>query len=299
MADGSAASQVWELRELLDLYDVEPVGEGRFRAATLPARIRPEDALRNVVEGSLILGQALVAARRAEGDRFVQSAHMLFARAARVDAPLELGVERVHAGRSFSSVVVTAEQGGRRCAQGLFQLDTDEPDCIRHAAPMPAVADPDASTPYDLPLVGREVRLAGGADFADPEKVGPPNLDVWVRYAHPPGDAELRQALLAEPCGPFTIGTSMRPHAGYGQAQAHQTLSTGVLSLTIRFHAASALDDWLLYAHESVHAGRGLCDGQGRIFERSGRLVATFQQTGLLRPLPAATAGRTPRRDVL
>jgi acyl-CoA thioesterase II len=133
--------------------------------------------------------------------------------------------------------------------------------------------------------------MPAGTDYARPDAVGPPRLDVWVRYAHAPEDPAIRQAVIAHLSGPFTIGTSMRPHAGFGEAQAHRTLSTGVLSLTVRYHDACALDGWLLVAHESVHAGRGLCDGVGRIFERSGRLVATFSQEALLRAAPERTAG--------
>ncbi len=158
---------------------------------------------------------------------------------------------------------------------------------------------PEDSAPYEMGLAGRELRIAEGADFADPAAVGPPTLDVWVRYARAPGEAAIRQAVIAHLCGAFTIGTAMRPHEGYGQAQAHRTLSTGVLSLTVHFHAPSALDDWLLYTHDSLHAGRGLCDGKGRIFERSGRLVASFEQEALLRPLPKQVAASIEQRRVL
>lgn len=290
---------VWKLDELIALFDVEALGKDRFRARSLPERIRPEDEARGMVEGSQILGQALVAASRAESDRFVKSAHMIFARPANTAAPIELTLDRLHSGRGFSSCSVTAHQGERSCARGLFLLDAGAPDFVHHAAAMPDVPGPDAAAPYEMPLEGRELRIAGGADFEEPDAIGPPRLDVWVRYARAPEEPAVRQALLADLCGPFTIGTSLRPHAGFGQAQAHRTLSTGVLSLTVHFHEASALDDWLLYSHESVHTGRGLCDGHGRIFERGGRLVASFSQEGLLRPLPAqASAGRS-RRDVL
>jgi acyl-CoA thioesterase-2 len=289
---------VWSLDEVIALFDVESVAEGHYRAASLPPRIRPEDEERAVVEGSQILGQALVAASRSQGNRFVKSAHMIFAQPARIDAPVEFLIAPLHAGRSFSSLSVTVVQEDRKCAQALLLLGTDTPDCIQHAAPMPQVARPEESSVYDMPLEGRELRFVEGLDFGEPDSVGPPALDVWVRYEGAPEDPALRQALLAELCGPFTIGASMRPHPGYGQSQAHRTLSTGVLSLTIHFHEVCALDDWLLYSHESVHAGRGLCDGKGRIFEHDGRLVASFAQEGLLRPLPAERVSSGDGRSV-
>lgn len=281
----------WELDELYGVFDVEQVGEDRFRATSAPERIRPEDGSRAMVDGHQLLGQAVVAASRSASDRFVKSAHMVFARAASAAAPVELAVDRIHQGRSFSSLSVRALQGERLCAQGLFLLDTDELDTIRHAAALPAGVDPERAEPFPYPVRGRELRMPAGTDYARPDAVGPPRLDVWVRYAHAPEDPAIRQAVIAHLSGPFTIGTSMRPHAGFGEAQAHRTLSTGVLSLTVRYHDPCALDGWLLVAHESVHAGRGLCDGVGRIFERSGRLVATFSQEALLRAAPERTAG--------
>jgi acyl-CoA thioesterase-2 len=289
----------WELDELFEVFDVAEAGSGRFRAAAGPERLPPEERSRAMVEGHQLLGQGLVAASRSASDRFVKSAHMVFARAASAAAPVELEVDRIHDGRSFSSLSVRALQGERLCAQGLFLLDTDEPDCIRHAAEMPTVAGPDEAEPFASPVRGRELRMPEGADYARPDIAGPPALDVWVRYAHAPDDPAIRQAVLAHLGGPFTIGTSLRPHPGFGEAQAHRTLSTGILSLSVRFHDPCALDDWLLVAHESVHAGRGLCDGVGRIFERSGRLVASFAQEGLLRRLPAERVAATDVRSRL
>ena len=287
---GAPVSSAWTLDELFDVLDVETTGLHRFRGATAPDRLRSDDRSRAVVEGSQLLGQAMVAASRAESDRFVKSAHMIFARPASTQAPLELALAGLASGRSFSSLSVRAMQGDRTCAQGLFLLDNDAPDCIRHDPPMPGVAGPEDSERLEMPVVGRDVRIAEGADFAEPDSVGPPRLSVWVRYERAPEDPAIRQAVIADLCGPFTIGTAMRPHVGFGQNQAHRSLSTGVLSLSVHFHAASDLGGWLLYEHDALHAGRGLCDGKGRIFEQSGRLVASFEQEALLRPLPSEVA---------
>ena len=290
----------WQLEDLFGIFDVEALAGGGFRGESLPARLRSEEQPYGIVEGSQILGQALVAASRSESDRFVKSAHMIFARpVTHSGGAVELALEGLASGRSFSSLQVRALQGERSCAGGLFLLDTDAPDCLRHEPPLPEVCAPEDSIPYDMGVPGRELRLVEGADFAEADATGPPTLDVWVRYARAPKDPAIRQAVIAHLCGAFTIGTAMRPHAGYGQAQAHRTLSTGVLSLTLHYHAPCALDDWLLYSHDSLHTGRGLCDGKGRIFERSGRLIASFEQEALLRPLPTEVAASIKPREVL
>jgi acyl-CoA thioesterase II len=75
----------------------------------------------------------------------------------------------------------------------------------------------------------------------------------------------------------------MRPHEGFGQEQAHETLSTGVLTHTITFHEEADASQWHLNAIESVQAGHGRTYGTGNVFSRDGRLVASFAQEGMIR----------------
>jgi acyl-CoA thioesterase II len=277
-----------DLRDLLDAFDVQPAGEGRFRARCL------DGSGRDVVDGSQILAQALVAACKSQPEKAAKSAHMIFARAATVHAELELEVEALHAGRSFGSVSVTARQGERLCARGLVLLDRDTPDLVRHQARMPAVAGPEAAPPYEMGVSGRELRIVDGAYTADPEAVGPPELHAWLRYREAPSEPYLAQALLAHFTGHLSIATAMRPHRGIGEAMAHRSLTTGVLAITLSFHDPVRVDEWMLYAHESAHAGRGLAYSRAQIFTESGRLVASFSQESMLRGLAEAAQGRGP-----
>jgi len=80
------------------------------------------------------------------------------------------------------------------------------------------------------------IGIVGGGGRQDPRLVGPPELDVWVRFVGAPDDPGTDQALVAYSTDGFLIGTAMRPHKGVGQAQAHITLSTGVLSHTLTYH---------------------------------------------------------------
>jgi len=271
---------VGDLAELLEAFDVYPLGGGRFLAQCLDGRGR------DVVDGSQILAQSIVAACKSVPGKNVKSAHMIFSRTASVNAPLELEVDVLHAGRSFASVTVTARQQGKPCARGLLLLDADTPDLIRHGAPMPALPGPDEAPPYDMGVRGRELRIVGGVYTGDPEaKVGPPELFAWLRYREAPPEPHLNQALVAHFTGHLSIATAMRPHPGVGEAMAHRTLSTGVLALTISFHDSVRADEWMLYAHESPHAGRGLSYGRAQIFAADGRLLASFSQEAMVRAL--------------
>ncbi len=90
MTTDSAPSQ-WSVEELLGLFDAQIDGPGRFTAET---GLAAEDE-RQVVEGTQVLAQAIVAAAKRFPDKSVRSAHAVFARAVMVSAePLELETRR-------------------------------------------------------------------------------------------------------------------------------------------------------------------------------------------------------------
>jgi acyl-CoA thioesterase II len=75
----------------------------------------------------------------------------------------------------------------------------------------------------------------------------------------------------------------MLPHAGYGEANAHVTLSTGIMSIAMAFHDDVDVTEWLLYANPAIYAGHGLAQGEGHVFTRDGRLVATYTVQAMIR----------------
>jgi acyl-CoA thioesterase len=281
------------MHDPLSLLHVEPAGPGRYRV-----RNEGDPAVRDVVFGGQLLGQMIMAVSASSPGKQVRTIHTLFARAARVSAATELAVEPIHDGRSFASANVTAWQGDRLCARALVLLDAPDPDLIRHAAPAPGVAGPEESVDSGAsPLVfpGAELRIVGGVDtWSSGAPVGPAELFAWVRYAGAPADVATNQAILAWGTDGFLIGAAMRPHAGIGQAEAHKTLSTGVVGHTLTFHEPFTARDWLLIVHESPHAGAGRSYGRAQVFTRAGQLVASFVQDNMIRA--AVPGGAAPRQ---
>ena len=145
--------------------------------------------------------------------------------------------------------------------------------------------------PVSMPMDGRELRLVDVSDPNDPDDVGPPVLDAWLRYDVVPDRDELAKALLAHFTGHLAISTSLRPHAGLGTAMSHQTISTAVMSIGISFHDPVRWDDWLLYEHESTAVGAGMSFVRGQIFTRAGALLASFHQDGMIRHFAASDPG--------
>ena len=262
-----------DVTALVEALALEPTGPDRFRAQHVVANGY------GVVFGGQLLAQSLVAAAAGHEGKRAKTLHTIFARGASPDAPLDITVEPMPGGRSFASTTVTISQGDRLCTRSLVLLSADEPDLIRHADPAPTVAPPaddDGSGEW-------QVRVVDDVDIRDPELTGPPDLDVWTRFPGAPDDAIIDQALLAFATDGFLIGTAMRPHPGVGQAQAHVTLTTGVISHTVTFHEPFAARDWLLLSHHSPYAGRGRSYGRADVFRADGALVASYVQDAMIR----------------
>ena len=271
------------IEALLGALRFEEAGPDRYTAPNA-------EAGHGVIFGGQLLAQSIVAAQRGTDDKRVKTVHTIFARGGRPDAPVEIAVDRMHAGRAFASSTVTISQGDRLCTRSLVLLTADEPDFIRHADPAPTVPPPDEAATRDGEGAW-QVRLAGGVDIDDPALVGPADLDVWTRFVGAPGDPVVDQALLAFATDGFLIATAMRPHDGVGQSLAHVTVSTGVVSHTLTFHEPAPAGEWLLLSHHSPYAGRGRSYGTADVFREDGALVASFVQDAMIRPLPGDRTG--------
>jgi acyl-CoA thioesterase len=278
------------LSELLDVLELEPLGEGRYRAQNF------SEGPGGVVFGGQLLAQAIVAAPTVDEAKELKSLHTIFARAGNTEQPLEVEVDAMHTGRAFASATVSFRQGGRLCCRSLALLNAPEPDLIRHQPDRPDVGAPADAAASSHGAGWWEIRTVGGADISDPDAVGPAELAVWVRFPGAPDDARTSQALLAYASDGFLIGTAMRPHKGYGQALSHVTISTTVLTHTLTFHERFSAADWLLLAQEAPYAGRGRSYGRAHVFTEDGRLVASFVQDNMVRDFPEGQAPKPGER---
>lgn len=264
--------------DLVRLIDVQPAGPGHFIGPTY------RDVTRNVVEGGQMLAQAVVAAAKTVPDQRVTWASMVFSKAARFDAELDLDVEVLRGGRTFSTLEVKVRQEEQLRSVGVLLLDRGAPDVIRHSAAMPDVPGPaDAAHLDDFRTSGREIRVVGEAYHPDPDRTGPPEIHAWCRFREAPDEPYLHSALLAQSTTHWTVAAAMLPHPGFGEAMAHATLSTGAMTATVAFLEQVDVTGWLLYVNPAVYAGNGLAQGEGRVFTQDGRLVATYSVQGMVR----------------
>lgn len=276
-----AAHAEWTLAGLLGLFDVEQTGPDTFVGQT---GIAGADD-RQVVEGTQVLAQAIVAAAKRFEGKSVRSASAVFARVVLVGPPVELAIDVVAEGRSTATAVVNVTQNGKRCITVTVFTDVPSEDVIRHQLPKPDVVGPEAANHSEMPLAGRQLRLVDVVDVNSPDEVGPPELYAWLHYDSVPQRPDLAKALIAYFTGHLGISTTMRAHEGIGTAQAHLTVSTAPMTIAVSFHEPFGWDGWLLYTHESTQVGAGMSYVRGAVHTESGELIASFAQDGLIRPL--------------
>ncbi len=271
----------WSVDGLLELFDVQAQGPDRF---TGPTGIAGQDE-RQVVEGTQVLAQAIVAVAKRFPDKSVRSAHAVFSRAVVVGPPVEFVLDVVAEGRSTATAVVAVQQNGRRCLSITVLADVPTDDVIRHHVPRPEVAAPADAHHSPMPMIGRELRLVDVVDVNSPDEVGPPELYAWLHYDPIPTRDDLAKALLAYFTGHLGISTTMRAHPGIGTSQAHLTVSTAPMSISVAFHEPVRWQGWLLYTHESTQVGAGMSYVRGTVHSEEGELLCSFAQEALIRPL--------------
>jgi len=271
----------WSVTGLLDLFDVRAKAPDQFSGDTGIAG----DDERQVVEGTQVLAQAIVAAAKRFADKSVRSVHAVFSRAVMVGQPVEFDIDVVHEGRSTATAVVGVQQNGRRCITVTAFADVPSADVIRHQLPRPDVVAPADANFSPMPMVGRELRLVDVVDINSPDEVGPPELYAWLRYDPIPTRDDLAKALIAYFTGHLGISTTMRAHEGIGTSQSHLTVSTAPLTVTVSFHEPVSWAGWLLYTHESTQVGAGMSYVRGAVHTQEGELIASFAQEAMIRPL--------------
>jgi acyl-CoA thioesterase-2 len=249
------------------------------------------------VFGGQVLAQALVAAQRTlAADRIVHSMHGYFLRPGDINLPITFSVDRIHDGRSFSTRRTQAYQDGVPILSAIASFQ-DQDDGLDHQIEMPS----DLPTPESLPTTAEslasldhpvarywaserpfDMRYVPSPIFISVEGGHVAHQAVWLKAVGPmPDDMNLHRAALAYASDYSILESIMRRH---GLAWATPGIKVASLDHAMWWHREARVDEWLLYVQESPNAvgGRGL--SLGRIYDRSGRLIASVAQEGMVRP---------------
>ncbi|MCS5681345.1 MAG: acyl-CoA thioesterase domain-containing protein [Actinomycetota bacterium] len=273
-----------------DLMELEVAADGRFMAP--PA---PEQGQRTF--GGQFLAHTLRAAQlTVDEGKFVHSTHSYFLRPGDVDAGTELVVEGIRDGRSFSTREVTAYQEGVERFRTIISFHILEPG-LEWTPPTNFDVPGPETTPLsynefseslapsaDGPWHGRQrpmdIRYINPPDLPEGTPITEPQL-MWLRINERlDQDRRVHEAALAYLADATLIDHVLLPH-GFRWQDAR--LDGASLDHSMWFHREPVADEWLLYEQrvENTSGARGL--GSGRFFNRSGDLVATCVQEGLMR----------------
>lgn len=255
------------------------------------------------VYGGRLIAQALAAAVRTVDIMPVTSLHSYFLAATTTSVPLEYHVDFLRDSSRFANRQVTVYQGERRVFTLLCQFHAPEDGFKHQAVTMPDVPPPEdvatvqafiqnSTAPLDEAVIRNfsgplpvEIRpIDPAAYFLQRARV--PVRDFWFRLpsAEEIDDPRLQQCLLAYASDYWLGAVSALPHA---LPTNSKTLLIASLDHALWFHRLVKCEEWLFYHTRSPAAQDGLGLAQGAIFDRSGRLVATTAQEGLMRRLGA------------
>jgi acyl-CoA thioesterase-2 len=277
---------------LLRLLDVTELHEDRFEGA------RKQGGIGRVFGGQVI-AQALAAAERTvDPARAAHSLHAYFLRGGSEDYAIELQVRRDFDGGSFSNRRVIASQQGRPILTLTASFQRSQPGLHHQALAMPDVPSPEELETDEAlrlriaeHLTGRtrefallqwpiEMRSVGGPQWALAAP-GEATAYAWFRAVAPlPDDPRIHRAVLAYASDMQLLGTATQPH---GKNFWTGQVKLASLDHALWFHEPFRADEWLLYATDSPWSGGSRGFARGQIFDRSGKLVASVSQEGMLR----------------
>lgn len=238
--------------------------------------------------GGQVAGQALVAATRTADERYlVHSLHGYFIRPGNPKQPIVYVVDRMRDGRSFCTRRVDAIQDGKTIFTMEASFHVPEEGGLRHQDEMPPAPLPEELPDYaELPEAERETWMAEWSDWdirpVPPEQTRTmPGLAaqqrVWIRYRRKLPDVNiLHVCALAYLSDMTLLGSARVPHPGV-------EIQAASLDHALWFLRPFRADEWLLYDQTSPSAGYGRALTQGRIYNRSGDMVAAVTQEGLTR----------------
>ena len=274
-----------EVDALIELLDLEPIEKDIFRG------VSPQED-RQRVFGGQVAGQALVAATRTVEDRSVHSLQAYFIRPGDVEAPLVYLVERVRDGRSFTTRRVTAIQHG----QPIFAMSASfhkQEEGFEHQSDLPAgIPDPEELEPYVWPGFpvddqGRmirpiELRYVTGSP-AERGQSREPRLQVWLRATGTlPENPVLHTCMFTYASDMTVLDTATKALPVQGNEIDIQAAS---LDHAMWFHRPLRMDDWIFLDQVSNSASNARGLAWGTAWNRTGELVASVVQEGLIRPL--------------
>jgi acyl-CoA thioesterase len=265
--------------DLLRDTEVEPVGDGRYRATIAPhwRAYGPN--------GGYLAALALRAVGRHTTMPRPASVSGQFLRVGR-SGPADITVTTLRAARGAQCLRVTIEQRDTPIFEAtVWAVAGQLRGPRRQWTPAPPAPGPDG-----LPSVNERLAAAGApqlsiadtcidsrpavwAEGGADRPAGEPVLRGWIRFRGRTGFTE--DVWLDFGRAAFVVDIEQFAAATLGLPAAEVTFFAPTLDLHVAFHEPAPTQEWLLVEARGMAAGDGLIGGSARVWTPDGRLVAS------------------------
>ena len=254
------------------------------------------------VFGGQVLAQALSAADKSiANNRVLHSLHAYFLEAGNLDLPIRYLVTIMRDGGSFSTRRVTAKQGEKTIfilAASFHKKEKGHEHQVKFES---TIKQPEELLSWDdmlvqfgdflpkkmkyfleieRPIEFKPTFIVNPLD----QKDLPPFSDVWfkVKGSTTGFSLALKQQILTYISDYNILNSTLYPNASTANFGNTQMAS---LDHSMWFFREFDLDDWMLYKTESPSAFGARGFATGNIYSRTGELIASVAQEGLMRPI--------------
>jgi acyl-CoA thioesterase-2 len=292
---GDATNDVSDFTELLAVLELDRVADDRF-VGSHPSK----NPMRTF--GGQLMAQSFVASSRTLPSRDLPPSALSvhFVNGGDITKDIEFRVMRLRDERRFANRRVDAVQDGMLLSSALISYMSGGPG-LEHAVGAPQVPPPDARPPLSELLRGYEETVPHFVNALHPIEWRFTNDPSWVmrdkgeRLAHNrvwqkalgvlPDDPVLHTAALVYSSDTTVLDSVITTH---GLSWGYDRIFAASANHSVWFHRQVNFNDWVLYSTSSPVAAdsRGL--GTGHFFDRSGQVVATVVQEGVLLYFPSA-----------
>ena len=250
------------------------------------------------IYGGQIMAQCLIAGyQTVEKERLVHSFHSYFLRPGDFKQNIIFEVDRIRDGKSFTTRRVNAIQNGEAIFSCSISFQKREKG-LSHQIKMPKIQGPEklksdqelrkdlkTKIPKEyLPMWLREreieTRQVEPVDMLAAEKL-PPYRRTWMKPTGKlPANERIHQALLLYVSDMGLLGTAVNPHEVNFMSKKFQSAS---LDHVMWFHGRVNFNNWLLHHMHSPISSNARGFSRGSIYTKSGKLIASTAQEGLMR----------------
>ena len=253
--------------------------------------------------GGQVMAQTLIAAYKTiDVKHFAHSFHSYFLRPGQMEKPITFTVDRIRDGKSFSTRTVKAIQDGEAIFNSSISFQKEEKG-LEHQIKMPDVPKPEDLKSEienrkalleklnmdegDMPMFLKqreiEMRPVEVQDYFNPKKL-PPYKNTWIKAEGKlPKDLISQQAFLLYISD---MGLLAAANNSVGVNFLTKNFQNASLDHAMWFHRKIDLNDWFLYSIDSPITRNARGFSRGSIFSKTGDLVASCTQEGLIRLWP-------------